>query len=119
MPDRSSPAIAPVFANRMKRTGAGIARKKKHAAASAASGRAPQSGLAGSLDTRCRKGRTVTVRQDGNRFLTLKELEREHIGRVLAHVNHNRTRAAEILGIDRVSLWRKIKRHEVGCHLEE
>jgi transcriptional regulator with PAS, ATPase and Fis domain len=32
------------------------------------------------------------------------------IREVLARTGGNRTRAAQILGIDRVSLWRKIKR---------
>ncbi|MCL7487606.1 MAG: hypothetical protein M8357_05470 [Desulfobulbaceae bacterium] len=45
-----------------------------------------------------------------NRLPTLREVECNHILHVLRHVNHNRTRAAEILGIDRVSLWRKIKK---------
>ncbi len=44
------------------------------------------------------------------RFSTLAELEREHIKRVLEHTGHNKSQAARILGIDRVSLWRKIKR---------
>lgn len=46
-------------------------------------------------------------------FLTLEENEREYIQWVLHQVNDNRTRAAEILGIDRVSLWRKLKRYGV------
>ncbi|MGO9370676.1 MAG: helix-turn-helix domain-containing protein, partial [Syntrophobacteraceae bacterium] len=32
---------------------------------------------------------------------------------VLKQVNDNKTKAAEILGIDRVSLWRKIKRYNL------
>jgi transcriptional regulator with PAS, ATPase and Fis domain len=45
-------------------------------------------------------------------FVTLEENEREYIAYVLQEVNHNKTRAAEILGIDRVSLWRKLKRFD-------
>jgi DNA-binding protein Fis len=30
---------------------------------------------------------------------------------VLAQTKGNRTKAAEILGVDRVSLWRKLKRY--------
>jgi len=42
---------------------------------------------------------------------TLKQQEVEYIRWVLERSGGNRTRAAEILGIDRVSLWRKIKKH--------
>jgi len=44
-------------------------------------------------------------------FKTLEENERDHIAWVLEQVDGNKTRAAEILGIDRVSLWRKLKRY--------
>jgi DNA-binding NtrC family response regulator len=46
-----------------------------------------------------------------DRLLTLEERERLYIRRVLEQTGGNKTRAAEILGIDRVSLWRKIKRY--------
>ena len=42
---------------------------------------------------------------------TLEQQEVEYIRWVLEQTGGNRTRAAEILGIDRVSLWRKIKKH--------
>jgi DNA-binding NtrC family response regulator len=41
---------------------------------------------------------------------TLKEQEREHILQALKLANGNRTQAARLLGIDRVSLWRKLKK---------
>jgi DNA-binding NtrC family response regulator len=41
---------------------------------------------------------------------TLKEQEAEHILNALKLANNNRTEAARILGIDRVSLWRKLKK---------
>jgi len=41
---------------------------------------------------------------------TLEENERQHILWVLEHTGNNKSRAAEILGIDRASLWRKLKR---------
>jgi len=47
-----------------------------------------------------------------NRFPTLLEVEQEYVQRVLAHVAGNRSRAAQVLGIGRVSLWRKLKRLE-------
>jgi DNA-binding NtrC family response regulator len=40
---------------------------------------------------------------------TLAEIEREHIRNVLTSVNGNKTRAAEILGIDRKTLREKLK----------
>ncbi len=46
-------------------------------------------------------------------YLTLEENEREYIAWILKQVNHNKTRAAEILGIDRVSLWRKLRRYQM------
>lgn len=46
------------------------------------------------------------------RFPTLLELEQKYVQKVLAHVAGNKSRAAEVLGIDRVSLWRKLKRLE-------
>jgi DNA-binding NtrC family response regulator len=42
---------------------------------------------------------------------TLEELEREHILRALEHTGGNRALAAQLLGIDRVSLWRKLRRY--------
>ena len=45
----------------------------------------------------------------GGSFLRLKEQEREHILHALKLADGNRTQAAKILGIDRVSLWRKLK----------
>jgi DNA-binding NtrC family response regulator len=46
----------------------------------------------------------------GKGMPTLDEYEAEYIRHVLEHTRGNRSQAAEILGIDRVSLWRKIKR---------
>lgn len=45
------------------------------------------------------------------RLQTLEEQEKEYIALVLAQTGGNRTRAAEILGIDRTSLWRKLNRY--------
>jgi DNA-binding NtrC family response regulator len=53
------------------------------------------------------------VKHEGPELITLEELERRHIEAVLAHESGNKTRAAEILGIDRVSLWRKLKKYGV------
>ena len=48
-----------------------------------------------------------TVRQDS--FLTLEQLERKYIEKVLEKTNNNKTKAAKILGIHPTSLFRKIK----------
>jgi DNA-binding NtrC family response regulator len=50
------------------------------------------------------------ARRSGRDFMTLEQNEREYITWVLEQAGDNKTRAAEILGIDRVSLWRKLKR---------
>ena len=49
-----------------------------------------------------------TTRQSG--MATLEENERQHILWVLEQTGGNKSRAADILDIDRASLWRKLKR---------
>ena len=51
--------------------------------------------------------------------LTLKELETRHIAAVLRRCGGNRTRAAEILGIERKSLYRKAERLGIALDREE
>ena len=43
---------------------------------------------------------------------SLEENEREYILSVLKSVKGNKTQASKIIGIDRVSLWRKLKKYE-------
>ncbi|WP_022663585.1 sigma-54-dependent transcriptional regulator [Desulfospira joergensenii] len=43
-------------------------------------------------------------------MMTLAELEKDYISHLLRNTHHTRTRIAQILGIDRASLWRKIKK---------
>lgn len=50
----------------------------------------------------------------GKALPTLEEKECEYIKKILKHTGNNKTQAAEILGIDRVSLWRKIKKLSLG-----
>ena len=45
-------------------------------------------------------------------FPTLEAVEWRHIRQALDAAGGNQTQAAQMLGIDRVSLWRKLKRHE-------
>ncbi|MFW2439899.1 MAG: sigma-54-dependent transcriptional regulator [Arenicellales bacterium] len=51
------------------------------------------------------------VRETAGRLPTLAERETDYIRYVLQHNRQNRTRAAKVLGIDRVSLWRKLKKY--------
>jgi transcriptional regulator with PAS, ATPase and Fis domain len=54
-----------------------------------------------------------TFRKKDGRLPSLDEQEREYIQWVLQEAGGNQTLAAQILGIDRVSLWRKLKRYEM------
>ncbi len=47
---------------------------------------------------------------------TLEEHERNYIQSVIARTQGNKTKAAEILGINRVSLWRKMKKYQEQGH---
>jgi len=51
---------------------------------------------------------------DEQRILTLREMEVEHIRRVLKQANGNKGFAAKQLGIDRKTLWRKIKKYSIN-----
>ena len=53
-----------------------------------------------------------TFRKKEGRLPSLEEQERDYIRWVLQEAGGNQTLAAQILGIDRVSLWRKLKRYE-------
>jgi DNA-binding NtrC family response regulator len=48
---------------------------------------------------------------DAGVMLPLKEIERRHIDRVLRNVGGNRQEAAKILGIDRSTLYRKMRQN--------
>lgn len=52
-------------------------------------------------------------RKKEGRLPSLEEQERDYIRWVLQEAGGNQTLAAQILGIDRVSLWRKLKRYEL------
>lgn len=48
-----------------------------------------------------------------NEWPTLADFERDYIEKVLEYTNGNKSKAAQILGIDRVSLWRKTQRYQI------
>ncbi|MBI4741071.1 MAG: sigma-54-dependent Fis family transcriptional regulator [Betaproteobacteria bacterium] len=54
-----------------------------------------------------------TFRRKDGKIPSLEEQEKDYIRWVLQEANGNQTLAAQILGIDRVSLWRKLKRYEL------
>ncbi len=57
------------------------------------------------------RGATLqTFRKKEGKYPSLEEMERSYIQWVLKEVGENKTEAAKYLGIDRVSLWRKLKR---------
>ncbi len=56
-------------------------------------------------------GANILDEAQKNRW-TFEDLEREYIFRVLESVRWKKTEAAEILGIDRRTLYRKLKRYE-------
>ena len=55
----------------------------------------------------------LTFRKKDGRLPSLDEQERDYIRWILQETGGNQTLAAQILGIDRVSLWRKLKRYEL------
>jgi DNA-binding NtrC family response regulator len=62
-------------------------------------------------DTVANAGQTTMRDPDGLRP-TLEEIERRHIFETLASVNQDKARAANILGIDLSTLYRKLKRYD-------
>ncbi|MBW2152733.1 MAG: sigma-54-dependent Fis family transcriptional regulator [Deltaproteobacteria bacterium] len=54
-----------------------------------------------------------TYRHNPSNLPSLQEHEKRYIKWVLERCHGNKSRAAKMLGIDRVSLWRKIKRYDL------
>ncbi len=57
-------------------------------------------------------GHFRTIRRRSKGLVSLEEIETEYIQWVLSQTGGNRGSAAQILGIDRTSLWRKLKKNE-------
>jgi DNA-binding NtrC family response regulator len=47
---------------------------------------------------------------DPNRLKTIDELNKDYAEKILEHVDNNKSKAAELLGISRTSLWRILKK---------
>ena len=56
---------------------------------------------------------TILSQMVNSEPIRLEEMEREHIEKVLASVNGNKTQAAQLLGIDRKTLRIKIKKYKL------
>jgi DNA-binding NtrC family response regulator len=56
---------------------------------------------------------TAVITGASRRQLPLRELEREYILEVLRSTGGNKTRAAEILGLDRKTLYRKLEEYRL------
>jgi two-component system response regulator AtoC len=54
----------------------------------------------------------VVASSDPEELLSLEEVERRYVYRVLAATGGNKTQAAQILGLDRRTLYRKLERYE-------
>jgi len=54
-------------------------------------------------------GADPSPREPGDLWETLEEVERRHVGRVLAALGGNQVEAARALGIGRTTLWRKLR----------
>ncbi len=61
----------------------------------------------------------VETTADPGELISMEEIERRYILQVLEAVNHNKTRAAQILGFDRKTLWRKLRRYGVLSESED
>ena len=61
-----------------------------------------------------REMRFRTFRKKNGRILPLGEQEKDYILWVLRESMGNQTMAAQTLGIDRVSLWRKLKKYQIA-----
>src|SRR5919205_2388280 len=59
---------------------------------------------------------TDTSAQADDDLVTLSTVEGRHVARVLEHTRGNKQAAARILSVDRKTLDRMIKRHNIDCH---
>jgi two-component system response regulator AtoC len=50
---------------------------------------------------------------DGEGLLSLEEVEKQHIARVLERTDYNKALSSKILNLPRTTLWRKMKKHDL------
>ncbi len=60
------------------------------------------------------EGADHLVGQSGDSKKSLEDLEREHILKVLKQADYNKSKASEILGIDRATLYRKAQKYGIA-----
>jgi two-component system response regulator HydG len=65
-----------------------------------------------------RRERFIVAADDPTEVVTMDELERRYIQRVLTLVGGNKSRAAQVLGFDRRTLYRKLERYQAEGRLE-
>jgi two-component system response regulator HydG len=56
----------------------------------------------------------VVAADDPTDLVTMEEVERRYIQRVMEAVGQNKTQAAKVLGFDRTTLYRKLERYKLG-----
>ena len=56
----------------------------------------------------------VLAADDPTDLVTMEEVERRYIQRVMEAVGQNKTQAAKVLGFDRTTLYRKLERYKLG-----
>jgi len=56
---------------------------------------------------------SIVLAQALTKQLTLRDLEREYVAKVLDATNGNKTEAAKILGVDRTTLYRKLEEYKL------
>jgi DNA-binding NtrC family response regulator len=69
------------------------------------------------LPAELRQAAGAGLELDGPSTLSLSEVERLHIARVLDHVGGHRARAAQLLGISERNLYRRIREYDLERHL--
>jgi len=70
------------------------------------------------LPAELRHAAGVGLELDGSSSLSLSEVERRHIARVLDHVGGHRARAAQLLGISERNLYRRIREYDLEQHVD-